>query len=271
MSGSIKGTAAIITEKHIHATYLHCASHCLNLVVVKSLQSTDVRNLMNIVGKVYFFFDALPKRQKKLEDAIIDTPSSTISKLKDLCRTHWVQRLDAFSVFSTLYQSVLVCLENICHDGLGSWSSNSITDANTLKQAISSTNFIASFVITNSSLQYLHSLTVNLQGSSTDIIQAVKEIGNVTTTIQKIMDDFETYHDKWFIEIEKMCDIAGKVPSTPRTCSRQAHHSNTPASSPSQYYLHTISILLIDHLLSELKSSFSKHQRCFLWLNLTHR
>ena len=130
---------------------------------------------MNIVGKVYFFFDAHPKRQKKIEDAITNTqPSSTINKLKDLCRTRWVQRLDAFTVFSSLYQSVLVCLESICHDGLGSWSSDSITDASTLRHAITSTDFIASFVITNSSLQYLHPLTLNLQGSSTDIIQAVR-------------------------------------------------------------------------------------------------
>ncbi len=109
MSGSIKGTAAIITEQHNQATYLHCASHCLNLVVVKSLQSTNVRNMMNIVGKVYIFFDAHPKRQKKLEDAITNTqPSYTINKLKYLYRTRWVQRLDAFSVFFSL--PVCTCL-----------------------------------------------------------------------------------------------------------------------------------------------------------------
>lgn len=119
MSGSIKSTAAIISEQHNLATYLHCASHCLNLVVVKSLQLTNVRNMMNTIGKVYYFFDVHPKRQKKLEDAINSTqPSSTINKVKDLCRTRWVQRLDAFSVFLSLYESVLVCFDNVCCDGL---------------------------------------------------------------------------------------------------------------------------------------------------------
>ena len=47
MSGSIRGTAAIITQQHSQALYLHCASHCLNLVV-KSLALTSVRNMMNI-------------------------------------------------------------------------------------------------------------------------------------------------------------------------------------------------------------------------------
>ena len=109
-------------------------------------------------------------------------PSSTVHKLKDLCRTRWVQRLDAFSVFSSLYESTVSCLENICQDGPKLWSADSITDAHSLQQAISTTDFIASFVITNSSLQYLHSLTVNLQGKTTDIIHA---IDTVISTIQR--------------------------------------------------------------------------------------
>uniref|UniRef100_A0A1X7VG27 HAT C-terminal dimerisation domain-containing protein n=1 Tax=Amphimedon queenslandica TaxID=400682 RepID=A0A1X7VG27_AMPQE len=78
-------------------------------------------------------------------------------------------------------------------------------------------------------------------------------------TIENIRDNIDTYHDEWFTEI-KVCDTAGTVPTTPRTCALQTHHSNAPASSPSEYYLHTISILLIDNLLSVLKSRFSSHQ-----------
>ena len=38
MCGNIKGAATIITTQYPLALYLHCASHCLNLVVVKSLK-----------------------------------------------------------------------------------------------------------------------------------------------------------------------------------------------------------------------------------------
>ena len=258
MSGSVNGTAAIITREYPQAVYLHCASHCLNLAVVKSLQLTNIRNMMNVIGKVYFFFAAHPKRQRKLEDAITETqPSSTVHKLKDLCRTRWVQRLDAFSVFSSLYESTVSCLENICQDGPKLWSADSITDAHSLQQAISTTDFIASFVITNSSLQYLHSLTVNLQGKTTDIIH---EIDTVISTIQNIRDNIETYHSDWYHQIEKMCDVTGTIPSIRRTCQRQIHRSNVPADLPSQYYLRTLSIPLVDHLLTEMKTRFSSHQ-----------
>lgn len=41
MSGITKGAAARITAQYPLALYLHCASHCLNLVVVNSLKDTS--------------------------------------------------------------------------------------------------------------------------------------------------------------------------------------------------------------------------------------
>ncbi len=85
MAGSVKGTAALIRKKYPLAIYLHCASHCLNLAVVKSLQVTSVRNMVGIVGRVYQFFAAHPKRQRAFEKAICDRqPTSTSQKLKDM-------------------------------------------------------------------------------------------------------------------------------------------------------------------------------------------
>ena len=60
------------------AIYWYCASHCLNLVTVKSLQVKRVRSMMCVVGRVYQFFAAHPKYQRALEKAISDCqPSST--------------------------------------------------------------------------------------------------------------------------------------------------------------------------------------------------
>ena len=110
MSGKINGAAALISKEYPLALYLHCASHCLNLVVVKSLDETNVRNMMGVVNKVWIFFSAHPKRQRKLEEAIETTqPESKIKKLKDLCRTRWVQRIDALDRFQLLHPSIVQC------------------------------------------------------------------------------------------------------------------------------------------------------------------
>ena len=253
MAGSVNGTAAIISCDYPLALYLHCASHCLNLAVVKPLQITSIRNMINIIYRIYQFFDSHPKRQQALETAITNTQAdSKVCKLKDLCRTRWVQRLDALSTFLSLYESTLHCLDTIYREGPQLWTADSIIDAHGLQLAISTCDFLSALVITNSCLQYLHPLTVSLQGKTIDIIHAAKEIDVLVTTIHKIRNDIGTYHSKWYSSVEKMCTIAETVPSIPRTCCLQTQRSNVPADSPSQYYLRTLSIPIIDHLLSEL-------------------
>ena len=84
VAGTVRGTAAVITSQYPLAVYTHCASHCLNLAVVKSLQITSVRNMMGVIEKVYQFFAVHPKHQQVFEQA-------KVQKLKDLCRTRWVQ------------------------------------------------------------------------------------------------------------------------------------------------------------------------------------
>ena len=115
MAGSVNSTAALIQNEYPLAIYLHCASHCLNLAVVKSCEVTSVRNMMGVVGRVHQFFPAHLKRQKAFEKAVSERqPSSTSQTLKDMCRTRWIQRIDAADVFKRLCLSIVDCLENIC-------------------------------------------------------------------------------------------------------------------------------------------------------------
>ena len=96
MSGPFNGAAALITAQYPLALYLHCTSHCLNLAVVKSVQVTSVCNMTGVVDRVCQCFVSHPKQQRALEDAILSTqPDTAVFKVKDLCRTRWVQRIDA--------------------------------------------------------------------------------------------------------------------------------------------------------------------------------
>ena len=130
MAGSVNSTAALITADYPLALYLHCASYCLKLAVVSSLQVTSVRNMMGDVGRVFQFFAAHPR--------------------------------------------------------------------------------------------------------------------------------------------EKMYEDVGTEPYVPRTCSRQTNQSNVPASTPSEYYCCSLSIPVIDHLLSEMQLRFSSHQQTAVYCTIGH-
>ena len=265
MAGSVNGTAAFISAQYPLALYLHCASHCLNLTVVKSLQITSVQNIMGVIERVYQFFAAHPKRQTALEKAISDThPTSKVHKLKDMCRTRWIQRIDAIQVFKSLHQCTVTCMEGNRNDGPGFWTPDALTDARSLQLAMTTTDFICAVVITNSCLKYLQALTLSLQAQVKDIVTTVNEIDNVTTILQIVRDNIGTHHSQWFSTVEKMCADVGTKPSLPRRSSRQIHRSNVPADTPSKYYCHSISIPMLDYLLSEIKTHFTTHQKTAL-------
>ena len=65
MAEKVKGAAAIITSKHPLALYFHCASHQLNIGVMKSAELISVTNLLGTCKKLHDFFYVHPKRQQK--------------------------------------------------------------------------------------------------------------------------------------------------------------------------------------------------------------
>ncbi len=145
MLGKTNGAAALISVEYPLAHYLHCASQCLNLAVVKSLDETNIRNMMGVIDRVSIFFHAHPKQ---LEDAIGSTqPESTVLKLKDLCRTRCMD--PAYRCVRQVSGSI----ENITDDGSRLWSSDSLTDARTLLLAITTTGFPSALVVTNGCMQ----------------------------------------------------------------------------------------------------------------------
>ena len=111
-----------------------------------------------------------------------------------MCRTRWIQRLDAADVFQHLYLSIPDCLENISNDGASLWSQDSLTDARGIRLAITTTNFVSALVIANSCLKYLQALTASLQAEAKDIVAAVGDIDNVTATIQNVCDNVDIHH-----------------------------------------------------------------------------
>ena len=149
-------------------------------------------------------------------------------------------------------------MENICSDDPHLWNPNSFTDTGGLQVVILTYDFICAIGITHFCLTCLQALTSNLQAESKDIAAAVGVVDNVIATLQNARDNIYTYHSRCFATVEKICTGVGTGCSVPRRCSRQTHQINIPADSPSQYYCHLISIPLLDHFLSEIRSHFGR-------------
>ncbi|KAG7158764.1 52 kDa repressor of the inhibitor of the protein kinase-like 4, partial [Homarus americanus] len=159
--------------------------------------------------------------------------------------------------FVELHPTVVACLEKIVEGGPAIWSTVSLTDAQTLLLAITSTGFIVSLVITNNALGYLKGVTTSLQAEAKDIVEASSEVNYLKAALQDVRNNMDDHYTVWFCQAEQLCEAVGITPSMPRRCKRQQHRDNMSADGPAEYYKRTVAIPLLDHLLAQLEKRFT--------------
>ena len=118
--------------------------------------------------------------------------------------------------------------------------------------AITTTEFVSALVITNSCLKYIQALTTSLQAEARDVVSAVRVVDTVTATVQDVRDNIDTYA-RWFLTIT--------VSSNHPWHEDVVDKSIVAADTPSEYFCRIISIPVLDHLKSDLRSPFGNHRR----------
>ena len=108
-----KGTQARIFAKCPSAVYIHCVSHCLNLVLGKSIDFPEIRAAVTGVQNACLYFKHSAQRVDQLQQAVVrQCPESRHTRLKQYCATRWVERHDFIFVFLELYDPLIEVLHN---------------------------------------------------------------------------------------------------------------------------------------------------------------
>ena len=109
MAVNVKGVGPRIQKQLPKALPFWCTAHQLNKCIVQACNIPSVRNMMCTADQVVKFFGYSQKTQTVLEKLIDETVNDKTSrtKLKQLCRTRWMERHDAFSVFLDFF--LLLC------------------------------------------------------------------------------------------------------------------------------------------------------------------
>ena len=143
MAGKTKGVAARILQQFPRAVYTHCATHCLNLCVVKCCSVQEVQRAMDIADTISCFFSNSPKRQLAFEKWVTQLyEGERRQKLKSLCKTRWVERHEAFEVFVDLFVPLVCCLEEM-KDSM-EFNHESCADAQSFFLSLSATSLSSS-------------------------------------------------------------------------------------------------------------------------------
>ena len=264
MSGRYQGASACIKRKYPLALYFHCASHKLNLSVAGACNSIcSVKKMMDCIKKCTDIFHFSPKKQLKLSENFLDVhPAEMHTKLKDVCRTRWLERLDGFDRIWELYEPILVTLDHIGSNIDGTYQRSASVDANGVFSYMSSFEFLITLHIVRNCLAYVYPLTYELQQKKIDIISIYRSFENVISTLMYVRDDLQKKHTDWYEEAAKKADelvIPIKFPH--RIVSRQVHQENYNASTVSDYYCFSVSANFLDFIINDLSTRFSPEHR----------
>ena len=114
MSGAKNGCKSIVQEHAPMATYTHCAAHRLNLAIVSACNIQTFKSTEACIGEISRFVKYSAKQQRLLEKCI-DCLGTTlkVQKLKDSCRTRWVERIDSYTIFLELLPAVQKAMQAI--------------------------------------------------------------------------------------------------------------------------------------------------------------
>ena len=265
MSSVRPGTQALLLEECPLAVYTHCRAHCLNWGIVHSCEQPLIRNILGTLKETCNFFKYLPKRNNLLLCVIEkDSPDTKKTTLKNMCKTRWVERHEAYEVFFVLFSCIMRAHEVMANerlfagqfgDAAWSWDTDTKNKASGLANAIRF-SFIITLLTAIKCLSVLRPLSVKLQKRDLDVYEACLNSNNVTDDLQDIRDNIEDIWTEWFdLAVTTAANVV--VSSIPCRTNQQQHRDNVPAQTPSDYYKRAIAIPLLDHLQSEMKTYFN--------------
>ena len=129
----------------MHAPFVHCASHNLNLVINDAAAAAiEGVNFFGVISEIFNFFGRSLNRWAEL--ALTEDGMKKL-KLKKLCTTRWSSRIDAVRrvrAVKNRYADILKVLMRII---LTSKDSKERADATALKKNIDNFNFIVYIII----------------------------------------------------------------------------------------------------------------------------
>ena len=249
MSGHISGVQSRIREKAPAAIYVHCASHCLNLVLNHSSNVVPIRNMFTTLSEVINFFNDSPKRRDMLN-----------TNLLTFCDTRFIQRHDAILRFTENFEAVFNALSDMSENA--NMDAQSRAKALSLSSAMSSPSFIVSLASAHKVMSLTVTLSKRLQSPKIDLSDGTGMVTDVNNTLQEWRRDDNAWLGgsySVFEQADGFASIIGVQLTKPRLSGRQMHRASAVNSdeSDSDYFKRSIWLPYLDAVIMHMTDKFS--------------
>ena len=130
-----------------------------------------------------------------------------------------------------------------------SWDRDSKSTAASLLHSLTDFDFVVVFLIVYHFLSHLSGITVKLQSSTIDTIDAYQQIAEIKTFYKEIRKKTTDKFHEVYEQSERMDAAAGVQPSKPRNCARQRHRPNANTETVEDWYKINVAVTFLDHII----------------------
>ena len=144
------------------------------------------------------------------------------------------------------------------------FSGEAVVKANGFYHQLLSSEFLVALTITRHILHFTRSLPLKLQERLLDVAQSNMHVANLLSTLKNLRKSVDTFHDEKFFLRLSLAEKFEVSVSKPRQVARSVFRSSVDSDSASDYYKKSVTIPLLDHLITELDSRFTTSSTCEL-------
>uniref|UniRef100_A0A3Q0QYH2 THAP domain containing 12a n=1 Tax=Amphilophus citrinellus TaxID=61819 RepID=A0A3Q0QYH2_AMPCI len=254
----IKALAAKLMEMYPRAVLALRSTQSLNMSLANGMAFSGVQLVMFTFKKIESFFSQSPLLQLELEHAIsIFYPDNEekANELKELCRSGWTRRNDAFEVALEILEPLLLCVDSVHDNEDMKWNDQVSHNALEISKALTDFEFVMALVVLKNVMTLTQAFGKNMHGNATEAYFAAVSLKAVFHSLKEVSDNIDVYHEFWndeALNIAAAMEIPVKVP---RSFLRK-HQAESGAVRPESYYKEHLSVPVVSHTIREMNELF---------------
>ncbi|XP_056141258.1 THAP domain containing 12a [Lampris incognitus] len=257
----IKAFASKLSQKYPMATLTPSSVCALTISLANSMAVSGVQLVMSTFRKITSFFSQSLSLQLELEHAIsifYSDKEDKANELKEVSRTSWTTRHDAFEVAVVLIESLLLCVDSVHDNEEMQWGDKITHYALQISKMLADFEFVMSLVVLKNTLSLTRAFGKNVQGEAADAYFAADSLKAVLHSLTEVSDNIDVYHEFWYEEAVNLAaslEIQVKVP-----WSVLKHRSGSRTMvQPESYYKQHLTVPVVDHVVKEMKELFCEN------------
>ncbi|KAI3373409.1 hypothetical protein L3Q82_022018, partial [Scortum barcoo] len=267
----IKTFAAKLMERYPMAVLALRSTQTLNVSLADGMALSGVQLVMSTLKKIESFFSQSPLLQLELEHAITifySDKEERAKELKEICRTSWTRRHDAFEVAVEILEALLLCVDSVHDNEDMRWSDQVTHNALEISKALADFEFVMALVVLKNTLTLTRAFGKNVQGTATDAHFAATSLKAVLHSLKEVCDNIDVYHEFWNDEAVNLATAMEIPVKVPRSFLRK-HQSESGALQPVSYYKEHLSVPVVNYVIKEIGELFCEdHLKALRCLSL---